>query len=127
MKDVAQMAVEPQEVEHMGKHISITHKGKTYTLEFTRKSIETMERRGFVITDVAEKPMSTLPALFEGAFLANHTGGIKRKEIQEIYDCIDNKRELVNKLAEMYNDPMEKLFDGDDIEKGKNISWDADF
>lgn len=110
----------------MGKHITLEHEGKKYSLEFTRKSIETMERRGFVIGDVVDKPMCTLPTLFEGAFIANHTG-VKRKLIDDIFNRISSKRDLISALAEMYNDPMEQLFDGEDIEKGKNVDWGKDF
>ena len=52
----------------MAKKISFVHDGKEYTLEYTRKSIEIMERQGFVIGDIVDKPMLTLPALFAGAF-----------------------------------------------------------
>jgi hypothetical protein len=50
----------------MAKQITFEFEGKNYTLEFTRKSIETMERQGFVIGDIVDKPMLTLPALFAG-------------------------------------------------------------
>ena len=46
--------------------------GKTYTLEYTRKSVEQMEKQGFIAEDVQKKPMTMLPALFAGAFLAHH-------------------------------------------------------
>ena len=56
----------------MAKRLEFTYGGKTYTLEFTRRTVAQMERNGFVASDVETKPMTTLPALFEGAFL----GGI---------------------------------------------------
>lgn len=31
-----------------------------------------MEKRGFVASDITDKPMTTPPALFAGAFLAHH-------------------------------------------------------
>ncbi|MCM1545286.1 MAG: DUF5055 domain-containing protein, partial [Ruminococcus sp.] len=46
--------------------------GKEYLLEFTRKSVKTMERQGFRIDEIDSKPMTVLPALFAGAFLAHH-------------------------------------------------------
>ena len=48
----------------MSKQLSFTYGDKEYTLEFTRKSVETMERQGFVAEDIRTKPMLTLPALF---------------------------------------------------------------
>ena len=70
----------------MAKTIKINFEGTEYTLEFTRKSIETMERQGFVVGDIADKPMSTLPTLFAGAFLAHHR--FVKKEV------IDTNRSL---------------------------------
>ena len=34
--------------------------GIAYTLEYTRKAVEMMEREGFVVTEVDNKPMSSL-------------------------------------------------------------------
>lgn len=110
----------------MAKHIMLEHEGEVYTLEFTRKSIETMERRGFKIQDVTERPMTVLPDLFSGAFIANHTG-VKRKIIDDIFERIDNKQDLIGKLAEMYNEPLLTLIDGENVTENQKISWDADF
>ena len=46
--------------------------GENYTLEYTRKSVEIMEKQGFVAEEVDRKPMTMLPALFAGAFIARH-------------------------------------------------------
>ena len=37
----------------MAKKLDFTYNGKEYTLEYTRKSIETMERQGFVASEIA--------------------------------------------------------------------------
>ena len=84
----------------MAKQIRYTYDGVDYTLEFTRKSVETMERNGFVITEVFEKPMTLLPTLLAGAFLAHHRS-TKREVIDKIYESMPNKQELITKLAEM--------------------------
>jgi len=68
----------------MAKQIIFEFEGKEYVLEFTRKSIETMERQGFVASDIVDKPMTTLPALFAGAFLAHHRY-VKKELVDEIY------------------------------------------
>lgn len=70
--------------------------------------------------------MTVLPEMFSGAFIAHHTG-LKRKIMDEIFDRISDKRALLGKLAEMYNDPMEQLFDNEGVTKTEEISWDADF
>ena len=107
----------------MAKTINFTFEGTVYTLEFTRKSIETMERQGFVARDIAVRPMSTLPALFAGAFLAHHKF-VKKEVIDKIFNNLTNKDELVEKLAEMYNEPLETLMNDPEDSEG-NLTWGA--
>lgn len=109
----------------MAKDIRFVYDGKEYILEFTRKSIEIMERQGFVASDIVEKPMSTLPALFAGAFLAHHRY-VKKEIIDEIFSKMKNKQELISKLAEMYNEPILALVDEPE-EAEENIIWEANF
>jgi len=78
----------------MAKTINITFEDVTYTLEFTRKSIKTMESRGFKISEFSDKPVTMLPALFAGAFLAHHRF-VKQDVIEEIFARLKNKEELL--------------------------------
>ena len=107
----------------MSKQLSFNHKGTQYCLEYTRKSVEAMERNGFVATDIKEKPMTTLPALFAGAFLAHHRF-VKQEVIDEIFAKMTNKSELIGKLAEMYNEPIMSLIDEPEENEG-NVNWTA--
>lgn len=107
----------------MAKQINFDYEGKSYTLEFNRKSVETMEKQGFVASDIKEKPMLTLPALFSGAFLAHHRF-MKTEVIDEIYSKFTNRQELIGKLAEMYNEPIMALIDEPEDAEG-NVNWDA--
>ncbi len=107
----------------MSKQLEFTFEGKEYCLEFTRKTVEMMERNGFVASDVREKPMLTLPALFAGAFLAHHRF-LNKEIIDRIFDKMTNKQELIGKLAEMYNDPINALLNDPDEDAG-NVSWTA--
>ena len=107
----------------MSKQVRFTYDDKEYCLEFTRKSVETMERQGFVADDIRTKPMLTLPALFRGAFLANHSS-VKRDKIDEIYNKMTNKGELIGKLAELYNEPILALVDEPEENEG-NLDWTA--
>ena len=109
----------------MSKQINFTYKGKDYTLEYTRESVKQMEREGFVANDILTKPMLTLPKLFAGAFKAHHKYDTKQKQIDEIFELFKNKQALVEKLAEMYAEPMETLLD--DVDEGNAIAWDASF
>lgn len=82
-----------------------------------------MERQGFNVNDISEKPMTTLPALFAGAFLAHHKW-VKKDVIDEIYNRLENKQDLLQKLTEMYNEPIEALFEEPKESEG-NVSWEA--
>lgn len=107
----------------MSKQLSFTYDDKEYCLEFTRKSVEQMERSGFNANDINDKPMTVLPALFTGAFLANHRF-TKQDVIDKIFSKMTNKGELISKLAEMYNEPIMSLVDEPEENEG-NVSWTA--
>ena len=107
----------------MSKQLKFTYNGKEYCLEYTRRSVETMEKNGFVASDIKDKPMTTLPALFAGAFLANHRY-IKQEIVDEIFSKMTNKSDLIGKLAEMYNEPIMALVDEPDEAEG-NLDWTA--
>lgn len=109
----------------MAKQLKFVYNDKEITLEYTRETIKQMEREGFVAAEITTKPMTTLPRLFAGAFKAHHKFGMKPKEIDEIFDRFTNKEALIEKLAEMYNEPMETLLD--DVDEGNAIAWEANF
>ena len=107
----------------MAKQLRFSFEGKDYVLEFTRKTVSDMERRGFVISDIETKPMSTLPALFAGAFLAHHRF-IKPETVDAIFSQMTNREELIGKLAEMYNEPLATLVEEPEENEG-NVKWTA--
>lgn len=109
----------------MAKTISLSYEGADYTLEFTRKSIEEMERRGFTTSDISKKPVTTLPALFAGAFLAHHRY-LKREKIDAIFKNTKNKDELFDKLGVMYSETLDSLMDEPEESEG-NASWGANW
>ena len=105
----------------MSKQLNFEYKGVQYTLEYTRKSVEQMEKEGFVAEDIQTKPVSMLPTLFAGAFKANHRW-VKRELIDEIFSKMTNKGDLIGKLAEMYNEPIMALID-EPAESSENLTW----
>lgn len=111
----------------MGKQLNFVHENKEYTLEYTRESVKQMEREGFVANDILSKPMNTLPKLFAGAFKAHHRFDAKQKDIDKIFELFKDKQALIEKLAEMYAEPMEALFDDENIDEGNAIAWEANF
>lgn len=103
----------------MSKQIIFEYEGKSYTLEFTRKSVKRMESRGFVLSEIETKPMTRIPELFAGAFIANHNG-INSDTIDGIYNAFEDKDSLIGALGEMYADTINTLTDAPE----KNgISW----
>lgn len=107
----------------MAKQLTFEFDGKEYTLEFTRRTVTEMERKGFIASDITEKPMTTLPALFAGAFLAHHRF-VKEDVINTIYAKLTNKETLIEKLAEMYNEPIRALVEEPEENEG-NVNWTA--
>ena len=107
----------------MAKQLRFTYQNKEYVLEYTRRSVEIMEKKGFVASDIETKPVTVLPALFAGAFLANHRN-MKPEIIDEIYSKMPNRQELIGKLAEMYNEPIMALVDEPEESEG-NVNWTA--
>lgn len=109
----------------MAKQLTIDDpiSGVTYTLEYTRKTVETMEKNGFIAAELERKPMTLLPALFAGAFLAHHRF-VKREVIDNIFSRMNRKDELMAALAEMYNEPLLTLLDEPEQEGNEgNLSW----
>ena len=107
----------------MSKQLRFTYQDKEYVLEFTRKSVEAMEKKGFVASDIETKPVTVLPALFAGAFFANHRFE-KPEVIDAIYSKMTNKQELIGKMAEMYNEPIMALIDEPGESEG-HLDWTA--
>lgn len=107
----------------MAKQLNFTYDGEDYTLEFTRRTVAEMEKKGFIASDITEKPMTTLPALFAGAFLAHHRF-VKEDIINDIYSKLTKKEDLIGKLAEMYNEPILALVEEPEKAEG-NLDWTA--
>ena len=105
----------------MSKQIIFSYDGKDYTLEYTRRTIKQMEDEGFVARNIDDKPMTLLPALFAGAFKAHHRF-VKQDVIDEIYANMPSKDKLIEKLAEMYNEPIISLMEEPE-DTAKNVDW----
>lgn len=108
----------------MAKTIKFSFEGTDYTLEFTRKSIETMEKQGFILSTVADKPISVLPTLFKGAFLAHHKF-VRTEVVEKIFAKMTNREQLFTTLVDMYNEPIVALMNEPADDEG-NISWATD-
>lgn len=98
--------------------------GREYTLAYTRDTAARIENAGFRASEIEDKMNVMLPLLWRGAFLANH-GKTKEETIDEIFNSITDKEGLYKKLAEMYRETIETLFDEPEEGAKGNITWEA--
>ena len=110
----------------MAKILTVSHEGKQYTLEYTRDTVRSMERSGFNVNQITDKPLTTIPTLFRGAFMAHHPK-IRTATIDAIFAAMPNKTDLLGKLAEMYAEPIDTLLDEPEEGGEGNSSWGADW
>ena len=108
----------------MSKVLEFTYNGKDYMLEYTKESVKEMERAGFVASEVLNKPNTLLPSLFAGAFRAHHRTTSK-SIIDEIFDALGDKEDLIGKLAELYQEPLSAMLD--EPEDSKKVEWKANW
>ncbi len=107
------------------KKLSFEFEGTRYTLSFNKRTVRLLSQNGFKPEMIHDQPAIGIPMLFKGAFLAeNHW--VKDDVKDKIYGTLVNKSELINKLLEMYADPINALFDEpEDVEK--KVTWEANF
>ena len=109
------------------KKITFTYEGKGYTLEFDRKTVKLLERRGFNVNDLDAKPLTLLPQLFWGAFQKHHKG-ITQETTDAILMSVANRDTLFGKLSEMYIEPINALLGEDEAEDAEgNVNWDPNW
>lgn len=106
----------------MAEKIEFNYLGTDYVLEYTRKTIRDMEARGFVINEIDTKPMTRIPQLWAGAFLCHHKRE-KEERINEIFNLMADRDELVKKLVEMYYSAMSTLIEEEEVDESKKIHW----
>lgn len=109
----------------MSKSITFSYGGTDYTLVFTKATRRRMENSGFDLDNYSAKTMTTCERLFSGAFLAKHPFA-KQDVIDEIFDAMPNKDKLLEKLVDMYQDPLLELMKEPD-DSAKKVEWEASF
>lgn len=106
----------------MNKKIEFEDNGKKYVLEYNREAIEIMERQGFVASEMVKKPMTMLPLAFQGLFYKNHKD-VRKSFIDECYERIPNKSELIETIAEMISETYNTLTDDEVKNEKGNLNW----
>lgn len=97
--------------------------GKAYELTYTLKSVKQMADNGFNIVEASNNPVSGIPRLFAGAFIANHRT-VPQAKIDELWNGIDDKEGFVSVLVDLYNEPINKLF-GEPEANAKKVTWEV--
>ena len=105
----------------MSKKIKLSYEGKEYTLEYTRNTALALEQSGFVLSDVRNKPVSSLVTLFNGAFVANHRR-LEGSVVEKIFDSLKDKEKLLAALVGMYDETVSSLMDSTGDEG--NATWE---
>lgn len=120
--------------------IVITYEDMEYKLDYSRNTIEQMERKGFVMDELLQKPVTMLPKLFEGAFLLHHKNLVQSNpnKIREIYNHLevkdnltsDNEDEeatgIVAELIKMYQKSLTEIIQGGkDATDSKKAKWEV--
>ena len=106
----------------MNKKIEFEDNGKKYVLEYNREAIEIMERQGFIASEMVKKPMTMLPLAFQGLFYKNHKD-VRKSFIDECYERIPNKSELIETIAEMISETYNTLTDDEVKNEKGNLNW----
>lgn len=101
--------------------IKLNYNNKDYTLDFNRATVRQLEAQGFEMGKVTDQPSTMVPMLFMGSFARYHKG-IKRNLVDEIYDNISNKTDLLTALLEMYSDTLNDLIGDNEAVEG-NVTW----
>lgn len=93
-----------------------------YTLEFTRHSVQLAEKRGFVATDIFDKPASMIPELFFYSFLANHKNMTKSASDKVLDEMLGGKLSAaaIERLSGLYAQVATSHILGEDEETPKN-------
>lgn len=110
----------------MAKTIKFNYNGRDYCLEFTKRTVQEMDRMGFVAKNWEDHPGTVLPQLWSGAFLANNRKTTEATK-EEIYANIVDKEGLIEKLIEMYNEPLDKLLEEPPEDAEGNVKWEANW
>jgi hypothetical protein len=107
----------------MNTKIQFTYKDVPYVLEYNRMAIKQMEASGFSLEEFTKKPMINIDIAFKGLFLKNHRR-TNEKLIEEIYDKLGNRDQLIEKIGIMLTESYNSLLDDEENAEG-NIEWDT--
>lgn len=113
--------------EKVPSSISFDYNGKHYCLEYTRATVQMMERAGFCPNDIDQKPALRLEQMWAGAFLKNHRN-VSDRVISELLDKMGDRKKLFSILQDMISETYNALVEDNDTDEGDQgnvVSWTA--
>ena len=94
--------------------------GTEYTLEFSRKSVEFAEKRGFKIDELGDYMMTRVPELFYYAFYMHHPMMTKKQTDEILFDKLGGvNEEMIVRLGELYEQGYSTLINSGDSKNSK--------
>lgn len=106
----------------MANAVTFTYKNVNYTLDFDRNTAVLLEQQGFSVENVYTKPNTYVPMIFYYAFAKYHKH-IKRNLVDEIFEKMPKKMELIKALVDLYLETGNTLFDEPEGDEG-NLTWE---
>lgn len=95
--------------------ISDPDTGRTYTLEYSRRTVAKAEQAGLDINELDSKSMTMIPLMFWGAFLMHHPGMTREQSDKILFDGLGGLREgEIKRLGELYAAPFQTLVASED-------------
>lgn len=96
---------------------------KEYTLEYSVKSISSIEKSGFDYSKIEIFPGTMYPLFVYGAFLKHHSG-ITVEKAMEVFNKLRPHSKAKEALMKMYSDTLAEMAGVDDGEDEKeNPNW----
>lgn len=93
-----------------------------YVLEFSRATAELAENNGLVLTDVEQKPLSTMDKLFFFSFRKNHPRVTKTEADKVLEDIGGMSPELFERLVELYAETANSLMASEESLKNAKMT-----
>lgn len=93
---------------------------EVYILEFSRESVKFAEFRKFNISELLDFPQTNIPDLWFYAFRKNHKNVARSQTDKMLYDIGGLKKEELERLINLYNEPAASLILDDEGDTRKN-------
>ena len=98
--------------------------GHKYTLKFTRREVERMQRNGFKLD--TDRANVMIRELFHGAFKADRASRfVSDEKIDEIWAAQSKKEDLLTALTKLYMKPLEDLMAEPEDADDENPTWET--